>query len=161
MAHSSLADEIRKRGPFQSLQQEAYLNIARTNALLHEAFDRLFAQHGLCQTHYNILRILAGELAAGTDGVPALEVRDRLVTRVPDITRLVDKLEKQGLVQRRRGQDDRRNVLLSITPKGQHLLQELHEPVLQQHRQQLGHLTPDELTQLCRLLEKARNAPQP
>src|SRR5207249_944004 len=111
-------------------------------------FARLFRNRGLCCTHYNILRILAGEKAAGVEGLPALEVRDRLITRVPDITRLVDKLVDRGLVRRVRTKTDRRVVLLKLTDKGQQLLEDLHEPIRQLHTRQLGHLSRQELTTL-------------
>src|SRR5438105_877456 len=105
---TTLAQEIKKRGPFESSEQEAYLNLMRTAAWLGAEGERLFREEGLCGTHYNILRILAGEKAGGVDGLPALEVRERLITPVPDITRLVDKLVARRLVRRVRTEKDRR-----------------------------------------------------
>src|SRR5215813_709190 len=107
-AMTTLAEEIKKRGPFESLEQEVHLNLTRTAACLSAVMERLFRDRDLCGTHYNILRILAGEKAGGVDGLPALEVRNRLITPVPDITRLVDKLVQQKLVRRVRIEDDRR-----------------------------------------------------
>jgi len=156
MRSASLATDIKKRRPFESPEEEAYLNLWRTFAMLAEGFDRLVRERGLCATHYNVLRILAGERSAGNDGVPVLEVRERLITRVPDITRLVDKLVELALVERVRTESDRRLVLLSITPKGERLVAELRQPILDLHGRQLGHLGKSDLTTLTALLERAR-----
>lgn len=153
----SLAQEIKKRDPFESPEQEAMLNLVRTAARLSAAFEPLFREQRLCGAHYNVLRILAGEKAGGVDGLPALEVRDRLITPVPDITRLVDKLVEQKLVRRGRTEDDRRVVLLKLTDRGQKLVDRLRAPVRQIHVRQLGHLSRAELATLTRLLEKARS----
>lgn len=164
MQPPSLAREIRKRHPFESAAEEVLLNLARTHTQLVVEPERLFAEYGLCGTHYNILRILAGEKSVGGGegaecGLPVLEVRDRLITRVPDITRLVDKLEKEGLVERVRTETDRRLVLLCITAKGQKLVDKIKAPLRQLNDRLLSHMTKDELNQLSRLLEKARNRP--
>jgi DNA-binding MarR family transcriptional regulator len=159
MRTSTLAKEIKKRNPFESPQQEAFLNLMRTSAALAAPFERMFREHGFCGTHFNILRILAGEKAAGVDGLPALEVRDRLITPVPDITRLVDKLVDQGLVQRLRTEEDRRVVLLKLTADGRKLVERLSQPLGEMHRQQLAHMSREELSTLTALLEKARSAP--
>jgi hypothetical protein len=85
-----LRHEIRQRRPFRSLQQEAYLNLARTHAALEEALERVLAGHGVTQQQYNVLRILRG---APPDGLARNEIRDRLITRMPDVTRLLDRRE--------------------------------------------------------------------
>ena len=157
MRLSALAKEIKKRGPFESSQQEAYVNLVRTAAILTVDFERLFRGHGLSGAHYNVLRILAGEKAGGVDSLPVLEVRNRLVTPMPDITRLVDKLIERRLVRRDRTESDRRVVLLQLTDRGQNLLDALRDPVRQLHLRQLDHLTRAELETLSRLLEKARS----
>lgn len=159
MTPSSLAREIKKRRPFDSPEEEAYLNLWRTFAQLAEDVERLLRQHGLCGTHYNILRILAGEKAGSGKGLPVLEVRQRLVTRVPDITRLVDKLVEMGLVSRERTEADRRVVLLGITARGERLIKKLAQPIADLHRRQLGHMSRQDLGQLSALLEKARATP--
>lgn len=156
MPKPSLAQEIRKRHPFASREEEVFLNLWRTFARLSEGVERLLRQRGLCASHYNILRILAGEKAAGDEALPALEVRRRLITPVPDITRLVDKLVEMGLISRRRDASDRRVVLLSLTDRGQRLVEELADPVTRLHRDQLGHMTQKDLMHLSALLEQAR-----
>lgn len=153
---SKLAGEIKKRHPFESPEEEAYLNLWRTFAELAEGLDRLLRRHGLCPTHYNVLRILAGAKAADGKGLPVLEVRERLITRVPDITRLVDKLADLGHVERVRTEADRRLVLLSLTASGEKLVADLRKPVFDLHRHQLGHLGRARLAELSGLLEEAR-----
>lgn len=154
---ATLADEIKKRRPFESVQQEAFLNTLRTAARLAADFERLFRTHDLCSAHYNVLRILAGEKSGGIDGLPVLEVRERLITPVPDITRLVDKLVAKGLVQREKAKDDGRVVLLKLTDRGAKLVAKLAEPVRTLHESQLAHMSRTELATLSRLLEKARS----
>ena len=156
---SSLAHDIKKRHPFDSPEEEAYLNLWRTFTELAEEVERLLRSHGLCGTHYNILRILVGEKTATGQGLPALEVRQRLVTRVPDITRLVDKLVTMGLVHRERTDADRRVVLLSATEQGEQLVRTLANPIAKLHRRQLGHMSQKDLRQLSKLLDAARPIP--
>jgi DNA-binding MarR family transcriptional regulator len=154
MARSRLQEEIGKRNPFDLPEQEAVLNLARTHDHLCQQFQRLFAGAGISGPQYNVLRILRG---VGGDGLPSLEIAARMITRTPDITRLVDRLEEAGLVVRTRTPQDRRLVLVRITPAGLDLLARLDQPVLDQHRRALGHLSRDELAELSRLLVKARH----
>lgn len=150
---SPLQRQLRKRNPFASSTQEAHLNLARSHEFLAGHFARFFKEHGLSWTQYNILRILRGQ---GGDGVPCQQVGEQMVTLVPDVTRLVDRLVESGLAQRRRTSQDRRVVLVALTAKGRKLLERLEQPVLELHDHTLGHLTPEELTELSRLLVKAR-----
>jgi DNA-binding MarR family transcriptional regulator len=154
LARSGLQDELKKKLPFESPEQEAMLNLARTNDTFELAFVRLFRSHKVSPPQYNILRILRG---AGGEGLPCLEIAGRMVTCVPDITRLIDRLERAGLVARTRSETDRRVVNVSILAKGLELLGALDEPVLQLHKRLIGHLSRDELAELNRLLVKARN----
>lgn len=156
MKPGSLAQEIKKRHPFASREEEAYLNLWRTFAQLSDGLERLLRQRKLCPTHYNILRILAGEKASSGKALPALEVRRRLITRVPDITRLVDRLVERKLVSRVRDDSDRRVVLLSVTDRGARLSKDLSGPVTALHRSQLEHMTAEDLARLSALLEEAR-----
>src|SRR5690242_9245315 len=92
-----LAAEIGKRRPFELPEQEAYLNLLRTMSFLSADGERMLKEHGLSEATYNILRILRG---AGDAGRPSGEIGRDMITRVPDVTRLVDRLEKMGLATR-------------------------------------------------------------
>ena len=149
MSGGRLQQELKKRRPFDSPEQEAALNIARTADRLGICFARLFREFGLTPSQYNVLRILRGE----GKPLPILEVSDRLIATVPGITGLIDRLEGMGLVARQRSTEDRRVVFVAITPKGLVLLSKLDEPVAALHRRLMGHLSPAELKELSRLLE--------
>ena len=148
----SLQRELKKRGPFDSLEQEAMLNIVRTNDQYQIRFARLFRPFELTPSQYNILRILRGEGAP----LPILEIADRMVTVVPGITGLIDRLEKAGFVGRRRCANDRRVIYVALTLKGQKALAAIDMPLQDLHRKLIGHLSKTELKELVRLLEKAR-----
>jgi len=157
MTVPSLQHELKKQQPFDCPAEEAYLNLIRTAGVLAGPYCALFKSHGLSESTYNVLRILRG--AAKSErvaGLPCLEVAERLVTRVPDITRLVDRLIDAGLAERTRAETDRRVVIVSITPAGLALLSKLDPPLGKLHCQQLDHLSCKELVELNRLLEKAR-----
>lgn len=151
----SLRDDIGQRAPFTSLEQEATLNVVRTAARLSDGIDLLLKQHGLSGPQYNVLRILRG---AGSEGLCRNDLRDRMLTRMPDMTRILDRMEEAGLVRRTRAPDDRRMVLTHITPEGLRLLSELDEPIEALHQRQLGHLSNTELRTLIDLLTRARHA---
>jgi DNA-binding MarR family transcriptional regulator len=153
---SDLRTDIRQRRPFDSPEQEAHLNIERTAAVLSHAFADALKEHGITPTQYNVLRILRG---AGKDGLCRNEVRDRMVAQVPDVTRLLDRLEDAGLIERERSTEDRRQVGTRITPRGLQLLTELDVPVAEIHRRQLGHLSSSQLKTLAELLTLARQRP--
>jgi DNA-binding MarR family transcriptional regulator len=153
MARSHLQEELRKRHPFEHLEQEVALNLARTHDQLFHPFQELFETHGLSAPQYNVLRILRGH---GPAGVPSCEVGAQMVARTPDVTRLVDRLEAAGLACRCRTPDDRRVVLVRITPAGLNLLEKLDRPVMDLHRRALAHLSRAELEELNRLLVKVR-----
>lgn len=166
MARSVLAEEIKKRLPFESPAEEAYLNLARTYAQLTGPSETLFKRHGISPAKYNILRILRGEASSdgngngdcGKFGLPSLEIAQRMITRVPDITRLVDGLEKTGLVRRTRCKEDRRVVYVGITRKGHDLLDRLDKPVIELVHSLLAHMSEADLGEINRLLVKARKA---
>ncbi len=150
----NLQTELKRSKPFSSLEQEAMLSLARTAARLdHDMLDVL-RPYRLTPTQYNALRILRG---AGPDGLCRNEVRDRLVARVPDATRLLDRLEETGLVVRGREGGDRRFVRARITRKGLDLLGRLDQVVIDLHQQQLGHLGRAKLRTLIDLLADARD----
>jgi MarR family transcriptional regulator, 2-MHQ and catechol-resistance regulon repressor len=149
---SSLQHELKKKQPFDSPEQEATLSIMRTADQLHIRFTRLFRRYGVTGQQYNILRILRGDGAP----LPILEIASRMITVVPGITGLIDRLETAGLVQRKRCDEDRRVVYVSITDKALSLLDEIEEPLNQEHQRLLGHLNPEELSKLNQLLAKVR-----
>jgi|SRR5579884_701174 len=154
MPKSVLQEEIGKKNPFDSLEQETVLNLFRTMDYLQQDSFRLFQEHGLSGPQYNVLRILRGH---GGEGRSCCEIAADMITRTPDITRLVDRLEQAGWVQRRRDPDDRRIVRVRITTAGLELLSRLDQPVRDLHKRQLGHLNRAELRELNRLLVKARH----
>src|SRR5215831_6531945 len=154
MSGGRLQQELRKRRPFESPEQEAALNIARTADRFGIRFARLFREYGLTPSQYNVLRILRGE----GQPLPILEVADRMLAAVPGITGLIDRLEGIGLLARRRCTEDRRVVFVAIAPEGLDLLARLDEPVADLHKRLIGHLSPAELRELSRLLEKARRS---
>jgi DNA-binding MarR family transcriptional regulator len=154
MGRGKLQQEIKKKQPFDSLEQEAMLNILRTNDRYGICFTRLFRDHGLTSTQYNILRILRGE----GKPLPCLEIAARLLAVVPGITGLLDRLEKDHWVRRERSAADRRVVYVELTDKARQALAELDQPVLDLHQRLIGHLSQDELRELIRLLEKARTS---
>ena len=151
-----LQSELKQRKPFGSLEQEALLSIARTAALLDHATAEALKPYGLTPTQYNALRILRG---AEPEGLCRNEVRDRLVARVPDATRLLERLGDMGLVVREREGDDRRFVRSRITRAGLDLLRPLDEVIQTLHRKQLGHLGERKLRTLVGLLGEARKQP--
>lgn len=154
-----LREQLGKRDPFESASQEAYLNLMRTAATLAGPFHALFKQHKLTEASYNTLRILRGHHQAGeTHGVRASRIGTEMVVRVPDVTRLVDRLVEMELAERAACNHDRRVVYVKITPAGLALLQKLDEPVRTLHRDTLGHMKPEQLVTLNELLEAARQA---
>jgi DNA-binding MarR family transcriptional regulator len=147
-----LQHEIKKKTPFDLPEQEAMLNLLRTADQLQIRFARLFRRFGLTPQQYNILRILRGE----EKPLPILEIASRMITVVPGITGLIDRLEAAELVSRKRCSEDRRVIYVAITPKAIALLDQIDDPLLKLHREVLGHMGRDELDSLIHLLEKAR-----
>ncbi len=134
---------------------EAYLNLQRTADHLRTEELRILRPLGLTPQQYNVLRILRG---AGTDGLPSAEIGVRMVTRVPDVTRLVDRLEAAGLVERTRSESDRRVVLVRIGKKGLELLAGIDEPMKRMPDKLMGGLGTAELRKLNDLLVRLRGA---
>jgi DNA-binding MarR family transcriptional regulator len=140
------------RRPPSSPEEAAYLELVRTTDMLSRPLSQLLKPEELSSNQYNVLRILRG--ARG--GLPCGEIGNRMITRDPDITRLLDKLEKRELIARWRDAVDRRVVMAKITPAGLKLLARMDEPVQQAHRRQLGHLGRKRLRALTELLQAAR-----
>ncbi len=145
--------EIKPRKPFRRVEDEAFVTIQRTADALMQGVAAALKPKGLSPTQYNVLRILRG---AEPDGLACREIADRMITRDPDITRLLDRLEDRGLVTRSRDRADRRVITTRITERGLHLLKELGGPIAALHADQLGHLGDGKLRALIDLLETAR-----
>lgn len=135
-----------------SPEESAFLDLLRTSDTLTRRLAEILRRADLSPTQYNVLRILRG----ANEGLPCGEIANRMITRDPDITRLLDRLEKRGLVSRRREEKDRRMVLTRITPIGLKVLAGLDTPVRETHRKQLGHLRAEQLRKLTELLRLAR-----
>ncbi|MEX2467891.1 MAG: MarR family transcriptional regulator [Gemmatimonadota bacterium] len=151
----NLRDEIQQRRPFQSREQEAFLSIGRTWALLDHALSEMLKPHGVTATQYNALRILRG---AKDVGLSRSEITERMVARVPDATRLLDRLERTGLIDRQRDPADRRFVKARITGQGLALLDELDDGTQTLHREHLGCVSQEDLDTLIGLLARIREA---
>ena len=149
-----LKEEIKQNRPFQSPGQEAKLAILKTADTIRRDMLRVVAPHGLSMEQYNVLRILRG---AGCDGLPTLEVAARMIEQTPAITRLIDKLEAKGLVERVRSETDRRQVYCRISRAGLKMLSELDPPVSAAN-DRIGSLSKADLRVLVSSLEKIRES---
>lgn len=161
-----LQNEIRKARAFASLSQEVFLNLLKTADVLAGQVAELLKPFGISATQYNVLRILRGAGAGccgggravpDAKGLACREIGQRMITRDPDLTRLLDRLEKNGLIVRERDTKDRRVVHTRITDGGLDVLKKLDEPVMNLHELQLGHLKKKELEELLELLERVRS----
>jgi DNA-binding MarR family transcriptional regulator len=148
-----LQAEIKQKTPFESVEEEVYLNLLRTGDALSQRVESLLRASGLSATQYNVLRILRG---AGPGGLTCGETGERMVTRDPDITRLLDRLEKRKLITRSRDARDRRVVTTRITRQGLRLLGRLDKPVVELQRSLFRHMAQRDLKKLSLLLEKVR-----
>ena len=141
-----------KRRPLSSPEEAAFLELCRTTDMLSRSLSILLKTEDLSATQYNVLRILRG----APEGLTCGEIASRMITRDPDITRLLDRLEKRGLISRCRETKDRRMVMARIAPDGIQLLSRMDEPVREAHRAQLAHLGRERLKVLTELLQLAR-----
>jgi DNA-binding MarR family transcriptional regulator len=147
-----LQSEIKQNKPFQSVEEEVFLNLQRTSNILTGKLSEVLKPFDLSGTQYNVLRILRGS----GRGLACSEISERLVTKDSDITRLLDRLEKRGLLERRRYEKDKRVILASITEAGKQVLQALDADVSAAPRKYLGHLGKEMLEKLNALLVLAR-----
>jgi DNA-binding MarR family transcriptional regulator len=154
-APTGLAAEIGKQRPFESLEEEVFLNLLRTQDRLSAQFERLFRAQGLSEAKYNALRILRGHSPAA---IPTQRIAAEMVASDPDVTRLVDRLVSSGLAARDRCNEDRRRVLVRITDAGLAALAALDEPVATLHRRQFALIPEADLRRLNDLLVAARRS---
>ena len=152
---SGLAKEIGKKQPFAVPAEEAFLNILRTCSILTAQGNRLMRDKGLAEPSYNILRILRG---AGDEGRCGFEIASHLIAQVPDMTRLIDRLEKLGLLERKRVDQDRRLVRCFITKEGLRVLKEIDEPLIGLHKRQFARLSKQQLDQINELMVLVRES---
>ncbi|MCA8941701.1 MAG: MarR family transcriptional regulator [Planctomycetes bacterium] len=151
----TIQDAIRQTKPFVSPSQEAFVGLMLTTERLRWPLADLLARHGdLTAQQYNVLRILRG---AGSNGLPTLEIAARMIERTPGITRMLDRLERKGLVERERAAEDRRQVWCRISKPGLDLLRSLDEPIEELDARLMAPLSESEVVELIRLLDKVRN----
>ena len=148
-----LQAELKQKIPFASREAEAYLSLLRTTDALQTQVEAQLKEFGLTGTQYNALRILRG---AGPEGLACREIGERMITRDPDVTRLLDRLEDRGFVQRMRAKHDRRVIYGKITVAGLKLLREMDAPLEKFGREMLRHVGQEKLKQLIELLELVR-----
>lgn len=152
---TKLQKELKQTKPFASLEEEVILNLMRTAEYVGSRGAEIFKQADLTPTQYNVLRILRG---TGPEGITCGEISERMVTKDSDITRLLDRLERRGLISRERPENNRRVVITRITDEGLSLLAELDAPVQESHRKLTAHLGKQQLKTLNELLEAMRGA---
>jgi DNA-binding MarR family transcriptional regulator len=133
--------------------ETAFLELLRSADMLSRGLFKILRNEDISATQYNVLRILRG----APEGLPCGEIASRMITRDPDVTRLLDRMERRGLISRRREPQDRRTVMTRVTPAGLKLLDRLDGPVQEAHRRQLGHLGRKRLQVLTELLRDARS----
>ena len=153
-----LQQVIKQTKPFASLEEEAFLNLLRTTDALARREAELLKAYGLSPSQYNALRILRG---AGAEGVTCGEMSERMLTKDPDVTRLIDRLDSRNLIQRSRSDQDRRVVRTTITQPGLDLLAQIDAPMRQVCASLLGHFTREQLRDFIALLELARSRTEP
>ncbi len=149
-----LKKEISQNKPFRSLTQEAQLNVVRTSAVLIDRFEQMLKPAGITGAQYNVLRILQG---SSESGLCRNEIRDRMITRMPDMTRMLDRMEEAGLITRERQGDDRRMVNTQLSAKGRRILQKLDAAVQEEHEKRFAHLSEAQLRSLVSMLTSVRN----
>ncbi len=152
-SQSSLQAELKQNAPFTSREQEAYLALLRTTDALSTEIESWLKKYGLTGTQYNVLRILRG---AGNEGLPCREIGERMITHDPDITRLLNRLEDRGFVERTRAKHDRRVIYGKITAASLKLLREMDGPAEKRTRELFRHVSPEKLKPLIALLELVR-----
>ncbi len=150
----TLTEELKMQRPFVAAVEEAVVSIIATKARVEEALVGMLARHGITRPQFNILRILRG---ASPESLTCSTINERLVEKNPDVTRLLDRLEKAGLIERFRGKEDRRNVHSVITPGGLRLLGRISKEMLALEHDIMAQLTPAEVKTLLLMLQKIRD----
>jgi DNA-binding MarR family transcriptional regulator len=150
-----MATDQKPQEKFRSREQQAVVGLLRTADAIKRSLAHVIEPHGITPQQYNVLRILRG---AGPDGLPTLTIGERMLEQTPGVTRLIDRLERKGLVDRTPCPKDRRRVFCQITAKGLELLKELDEPVNRWDAQTVSILPPSEVDSLITLLDRVRGS---
>jgi len=145
--------EIKQGKPFVHPEEELFLSLVRTADILGRNTSDLLKEHGLSTAQYNVLRILRG---AAPNGLSCGEINARMITRDPDVTRLLDRLEFRRLISRSRDPEDRRIVSVCISPEGLALLEPIDQPMVEIHKKQLGFLSHEEIQKVLEQLARIR-----
>jgi len=148
-----LSQEIKQKAPFSSLEHAAQISIIRTSSRIVDAFEQMLKPHGITATQFNVLRILRG---AGEEGLCRYEIAERMVTRMPDVTRLLDRMEESGYIVRERSTEDRRMVQTTLTETGRRLLAKIDDEVAAEQQRPFRTLNPEQLETLIALLSQVR-----
>lgn len=145
--------DLKQTRPLENLEHMAQLSIIRTSSMLMDAFERVLKPHGITSTQFNVLRILRG---AGPDGLCRNEIGERMVNRMPDVTRLLDRMEEAGYISRERSAEDRRMVRTRLTDAGAELLDRLDADVLGEQKRPFRDLDEQQLRSLIDILATVR-----
>lgn len=148
-----LLAELKQNKPFESLEDEAFINVIRTAEALMRKHTEFLKAYELTPSQFNVLRILRG---AGTDGLICREIGERMVAFDPDVTKLLDRLEARELIVREREQKDRRVITVRISDEGLNVLKNMDRPIVEYTKNLLGHMDAEKLRALSELAEEAR-----
>ena len=151
----TIHETIKQGKPFKSIEEQVIVNLTRTQAALSQQESSFFKQYAVTAQQYNVLRILRG---AGKEGLASLEVAKRMIDRLPDITRLLERMQKNGWLRRQRSDKDRRVVMVHISDTGLQLLADTDKPLHRLNKKVLKGCSSKELEQLSALLDKARSS---
>ncbi len=156
MKQCPLLEEMKMSKPFDPPDLELYFNLLKTYEMLEDEFTHFFAQYDLSPNQYNVLRILAG---AGQDGLSCQEIVNRVVHRVPDITRMVDRLIEKRLVKRVRSREDRRVVRITLTELGKKKSNAIRSPLKKFVTNLFGDISEEDQALVNRVLYQLRGVP--
>ena len=151
--HKRIREEIKQAKPFRTVSDEAFVTLQRTSDVVLREFTRFLKSWAVSPTQYNVLRILRG---AGTEGLRCGEIAERMITHDPDITRLLDRMERAGWIERARESKDRRVVVARVSKSGLELLKQIDRPIEDHIQRTSGHMTEKRMRLLVDLLDELR-----
>ncbi|HEX8265655.1 MAG TPA: MarR family transcriptional regulator [Pyrinomonadaceae bacterium] len=150
---AKLLDELKQKKPFESVEDEVFVNVIRTAEVFNRKQTEFLKGYDLTPSQFNVLRILRG---AEPEGLICREIGERMVAFDPDVTKLLDRLEARDLIERERQEKDRRVIVVRISEEGLKLLKKIDQPILDFTNNLLGHLGEKKLRTLNELTEEAR-----